>query len=72
MRATHSQLNATSFSFIRTTMPVTKQTVLTPNQADTSFNFDLERMTKAVNAKSHTVPNTLNNFDDFDVWLNQL
>ena len=74
MRATHPQLKATSFSFInKTTMPVKKQTVSIPKQNDMDFiNFDLERMTKAVNAKSHAVPNTLKNLDDFDAWLNQL
>jgi hypothetical protein len=74
MRATHPQLKATSFSFItRTTVPVTKQTVLIPKQNDTDFiNFDLDRMKKAVEAKSHVVPNTLKNLDDFDAWLNQL
>jgi hypothetical protein len=74
MRATHSQLQATSFSFItKTTMPVTKQTVLVHKQNDIDFiNFDLDRMKKAVDAKSYVVPNTLNNFDDFDAWLNQL
>lgn len=47
--------------------------IVKTKQTDIDFiNFDLERMTKAVDAKSHAVPNTLNNFDEFDAWLNQL
>lgn len=71
MRAIHTQQKTTTLNFVAVTLGK-KSTTLKPKQADTSFNFDLERMTKAVNAKSHTVPNTLNNFDDFDAWLNQL
>lgn len=67
MRATHTQQKPTALSFIGTAT-----TTLTPKQTDTSFNFDLDRMKKAVDAESYAVPNTLNNFDDFDAWLNQL
>jgi hypothetical protein len=74
MRATHPQLKATSFSFItKTTMPVKKQTVSIPKQNDIDFiNFDLDRMKKAVEAESHTMPDTINSFDEFTAWMNQL
>ena len=72
MNAIHSQQNKLSF-VSGVIVPIEKPSItLTPKQIDTSFNFDLERMTKAVNAESHIVPNTLKNLDDFDAWLNQL
>jgi hypothetical protein len=47
--------------------------VETPSKetVDADFNFDLERMKKAVNAKSYTVPQT-NSFEEFDAWMNQV
>ena len=36
------------------------------------FNYDLERMKKAVDAKSYKVPDTLKNLDDFDEWLENI
>lgn len=73
MRATHSQQKVT-LHFMGTAMTTLseKPITLSPKQIDTSFNFDLDKMKKAVDAKSYVVPNTLNNFDDFDAWLNQL
>lgn len=39
--------------------------------SETTFNFDLERMKKAVNSKSVTMPH-FETFEDFDAWLNNL
>lgn len=65
MRA-HTQQKETALNFVVTlNEKPTKQT-------DTSFNFDLDRMKKAVEAKSHTMPDTINSFDEFTAWMNQL
>ena len=74
MNTLHSQQKVTPLNFVSgDIMPSEKASItLTPNQVDTSFNFDLDKMRKSVEGKSHIVPNTLNNFDEFDAWLNQL
>ena len=73
MRATQQKVATLSFTGSSMTAALCeKSTTLSPKQIDTSFNFDLDRMKKAVEAKSHAVPNTLKNLDDFDAWLNQL
>jgi hypothetical protein len=74
MRAIHTQQKMTTLNFRgRVIASNQKPTALISKQNDIDFiNFDLDRMKKAVDAKSYVVPNTLNNFDDFDAWLNQL
>ena len=43
----------------------------TKNSAS-NFNFDLDRMKKTVNAKSFKMPESINSFEEFDAWMNQL
>lgn len=71
MRATQIQQKVTALNFMGAVLGG-QSTTLSPKQIDTSFNFDLDRMKKAVDAKSHVVPNTLNNLDEFETWVNQL
>jgi hypothetical protein len=72
MNAVYSQENKLSLVSKVIVPPEKPSMTLTPKQIETSFNFDLDRMTKAINAQSRTVPTTLNNFDEFEAWLNQL
>jgi len=67
MRATQIQQKVTVLNFMGA-MLGGESTTLLPKQIDTSFNFDLDRMKKAVNAKSHTMPDTINGFDEFTAW----
>lgn len=69
MRATQQKVTVLNFTG---TALAGQSTTLSPKQIDTNFNFDLDRMTKAVNAKSHTMPDTINSFDEFTAWMNQL
>ena len=45
---------------------------MTSNNQTDFINFDLARMKKAVEAKSHTMPDTIKSFDDFNAWLDTL
>lgn len=74
MRARHSQqqLTAVKFKGAVTTALSVELPAPSSKQADVSFNFDLDKMKKAVEAKSHTMPDSITSFDDFSAWINQL
>lgn len=71
MRSTQPHQKTTHLNFIGSTVTALagQSTTLPPKQTENSFNFDLDRMKKAVESESRRLPDTINDFEQFVEWM---